>query len=151
MGLDTSHNAWHGAYSAFNTWRTEVARTAGLPPLMLMEGFYDEDNDFALLDHHFPKGDELSMSHLRRLRKQFPIKWSALKPSPLHILLSHSDCDGYINWADCKKIADKLAELIPLLPNEDVGGHIGNFRDKTQTFINGLLDAHGKKEKLIFR
>ena len=40
MGLDTSHNCWHGAYSAFMRWRQEIAKAAGIP-LMLMEGFYD--------------------------------------------------------------------------------------------------------------
>ena len=26
MGLDTSHNAWHGPYSSFNSWREEIAK-----------------------------------------------------------------------------------------------------------------------------
>lgn len=38
MGLDTTHGAWHGAYSAFNTWRTEVAKTIGIT-LKDMKGF----------------------------------------------------------------------------------------------------------------
>jgi hypothetical protein len=29
MGLDTSHDAWHGAYSAFTRWRNTVAAAAG--------------------------------------------------------------------------------------------------------------------------
>ena len=44
MGLDTSHNAWHGAYSAFMTWRKKIAHLAGFPPLELMEGFYYEND-----------------------------------------------------------------------------------------------------------
>jgi hypothetical protein len=40
MGLDTTHNCWHGAYSAFMRWRQEIAKAAGLPPLDLMEGFF---------------------------------------------------------------------------------------------------------------
>lgn len=39
MGLDTSHDCWHGAYSAFNRWREAVAKAAGIP-LQLMEGFW---------------------------------------------------------------------------------------------------------------
>jgi len=31
MGLDTSHDAWHGAYSAFMRWRTEIARCIDVP------------------------------------------------------------------------------------------------------------------------
>ena len=29
MGLDTTHNAWHGAYSAFNRWRGFLAELVG--------------------------------------------------------------------------------------------------------------------------
>jgi hypothetical protein len=29
MGLDTSHDCWHGAYSAFMRWRSELCRAAG--------------------------------------------------------------------------------------------------------------------------
>jgi hypothetical protein len=29
MGLDTSHDCWHGAYSSFNRWRDKLAEVAG--------------------------------------------------------------------------------------------------------------------------
>lgn len=29
MGLDTSHDAWHGAYSSFNRFRTNIAKAIG--------------------------------------------------------------------------------------------------------------------------
>ncbi len=29
MGLDTSHDCWHGAYSAFGRWRRAIAEAAG--------------------------------------------------------------------------------------------------------------------------
>lgn len=155
MGLDISHDAWHGAYSAFMRWRQEIAKVAGLPPLELMEGFYYEGKGghhmFVLLDYAYPKGDELEMSSIRTMRAKLPIKWGCLKPSPLHELLFHSDCDGHINWSVCGKIADKLEELLPLLPDEDTGGHIGNWRDKTQKFIDGCREAYAAKERLKFR
>jgi len=46
MGLDISHGCWHGAYSAFMRWREKISQVAGLPPLALMEGFYEP------LDNH---------------------------------------------------------------------------------------------------
>ena len=154
MGLDTTHNAWHGAYSAFHRWRTEIARAAGLPPLTLMEGFYFEDdvtgNPFKLLDYKFPNGNELEMFQLREIRKSLPIKWNSLKKSPLHILLLHSDCDGYITWRKCKKIAEELAKILDKLPEGEGGGHIGNWKEKTQTFIDGCMAAHSAKENLEF-
>jgi hypothetical protein len=153
MGLDTSHGAWHGAYSAFMAWRLKIAEVAGYPPLELMEGFYSPNNHsdpFVLLEYKFPKGDELEMSALRRFKKQLPIKWQNFEENPLIYLLTHSDCDGDLSYGKCKGIADELEKLLPLLPDEDAGGHIGNWRLKTQTFIDGLRLAHSKKEKLKF-
>jgi len=150
MGLDTTHGAWHGAYSAFNTWRMLIAQYAGYPPLELMDGYYHE-NDFALLEMSFPKGDEIPMSRFRAIKKEFPIKWEGLKPSALQILLLHSDCEGDISPEDCKAIADALTELMEKIPEDlDCGGHIGNFREKTQTFIDGCMEAYKKNETLEF-
>lgn len=157
MGLDISHDTWHGAYSAFMRWREKIAEVAGLPPLELMEGFYFDKgsvhystNMFSLIDHKYPKGDELDVSAINRMRKKLPIKWESLKPSPLHELLFYSDCDGYINWSKLKSLADELEKLIPLLPDEDNGGHIGNWRDKTKAFVDGCRLAYSKKQRLEF-
>ncbi len=64
MGLDTTHNAWHGPYSAFGRFREAVAEAAGIP-LQEMDGFggdlswdrYAEDPISALLDHSDCEGD----------------------------------------------------------------------------------------------
>lgn len=151
MGLDTTHGAWHGSYSAFARWRTEIAKHLGIP-LELMEGFYDEKshNPFTLLNYKYPKGDELEMSAIRRIAKNFPLLWDAFKPNPLHELLYHSDCDGLIEWEKCKAIADELEKLLPELPDEDSGGHVGPMKEKTKTFIDGLLLAYERKENLEF-
>jgi hypothetical protein len=41
MGLDTSHDCWHGPYSSFNEWRVAIAKTIGID-LKSMEGFGGE-------------------------------------------------------------------------------------------------------------
>jgi hypothetical protein len=79
-----------------------------------------------------------------------PIKWECLKPSPLLALLNHCDCDGEIPHEECATMADALEDLLPKLPDEDAGGHIGNWREKTQTFINGLRLAASKCENVDF-
>lgn len=151
MGLDTTHGAWHGAYSAFHRWRVELAKLAGLPPLELMDGYYDNDH-FSLLEYAHPNPDDLAMSRLRRLKEELPLKWEALKPDGLHILLLHSDCEGTLKASECKKIADSLTKLIPKIPEDmDLGGHIGNMRQKTQTFIDGCMEAYNAKEKMRFQ
>lgn len=131
MGLDCSHNAWHGSYRAFMRWRMKLAAVAGLPPLELMEGFY---------------GLGISSSTDDGL----PIRWESLKPSALHELLAHSDCDGEIPPDRCGPIADAMEAMIPLLPDENAGGHIGNWRAKTQQFVDGLRAAAADGKPLDF-
>lgn len=57
MGLDTSHDCWHGAYSAFSRFRRKIAEVAGYGPMDDYRGFGGDkewpDNDplVGLLDH----------------------------------------------------------------------------------------------------
>ncbi len=39
MGLDTSHDCWHGPYSSFNNWRRDICEVAGYGKLDDYEGF----------------------------------------------------------------------------------------------------------------
>lgn len=161
MGLDTSHGCWHGAYSAFMRWRQKIAEVAGLPPLSMMEGFWSAEQQ------RFPSGDQLTLDvaaatlerygdkdgaeGLRRIMRRPPILWDALKPTPLHILLSHSDCDGIIESKDCGPIADALEALLPKLEKaDDGGGHIGSYAEKTRDFIEGLRLAASRGEDVEF-
>lgn len=91
MGLDTSHNCWHGSYTAFGLWRSEIARVIGIS-LDSMEGFSESPS---------------------------AIPWENLVPNPIHELLNHSDCEGEIPWESCGRIADSLEAIIPLLPEQD--------------------------------
>lgn len=147
MGLDTSHGCWHGAYSAFMRWRQELCKVAGLPPLDLMEGFFEKGSyrdPFREMAREFPASAAAYYDCL-------PIKWSSLRDDPyLYELLNHSDCEGELAAEVCGPLADRLAELLPLLSPGDGGGHIGNWRDKTQTFIDGLRVAASAKEAVAF-
>lgn len=57
MGLDTSHDCWHGGYISFMAWRQSIAKAAGLPDLMMMQDYggsipwNSEDPLTVLLDH----------------------------------------------------------------------------------------------------
>jgi hypothetical protein len=162
MGLDTSHDAWHGPYSMFNRWRTWLASQLGIP-LCLMEGFYDPEmgsfgNPFSLIEYKFPKGDELELSSIRELKKQLPLKWESFKPSPLHELLYHSDCDGEISYGKCGKIAKALKELLATIKNDNAesrspeterGCYDGMFK-ATERFMKGCELAYSKKEVMEF-
>lgn len=120
MGLGTSHDCWHGAYSSFGKWRRLVAEAAGLPPLEMMAGF--------------------GKPH---------ISWECLKETPLLCLLNHSDCDGKITWPECGPLADAL-EALPDLPDDDEDGYADYWRVKTLEFIKGLRLAASLKEDVRF-
>lgn len=140
MGLDTSHDCWHGPYSAFMRWRKMIAHAAGLPPLELMEGFYmPPDNGLSCLYHGPQSGKD---GWLNDLTRSLPLKWDCLKPSPLHLLLSHSDCDGNLRWQDCNAIADSLEAL-----EVDWDDWLAV---KTAAFIDGLRRAAKSKENVDF-
>lgn len=151
MGLDTSHDCWHGAYSAFLRWRSKVAEVVGLPPLRLMEGFFERGSytDPLRREADFLKSLNCLDSE-DSLYAGLPIRWDALKPDPLYTLLNHSDYDGEIVHLNCKPLADRLREILPLMPDGDGGGHIGDWRKKTQAFIDGLMLAHERGEAVGF-
>lgn len=83
MGLDTSHDCWHGSYSSFHRWRCMIAQEAGLPPLGLMEGFYE----FKIEDLVGVPPWLHAMA--RSATQNIPIPWFCLKDSALHELLNH--------------------------------------------------------------
>jgi hypothetical protein len=133
MGLDVSHDAWGGAYSAFTRFRNALAQAAG----------YDVEDRSVVID----------WAHTER--RNYDGDWDAIPcntqgPDPLLILIIHSDCDGYIEPAHCVLLADRLTELLPALGDQDGGGHLGNVKDATQQFINGCRAAADAGERLEF-
>lgn len=133
MGLDTSHDCWHGAYSAFTRWRHELAKAAGYQVIRI-EG---QIHDTTMLD----------WGHIAE--KNFYGEWDVPPSDPLILLIAHSDCEGVIHPEHGALLADRLTELLPLL-NGDGGGHIGSYREKTQTFIDGLRAAVAAGEDVDF-
>lgn len=148
MGLDTSHDCWHGAYSAFHRWRQALCKAMDYPPLDLMEGFYEPGGHRDVIA--FAQKGLGMRDSFADIQQCLPIKWSGLKPSPLQELLYHSDCDGEIPAELCAPIADALEELLPKLPKGEDWSHIGNWRDKTQQFIDGLRAASAAGEAVDF-
>ncbi len=124
MGLDTTHGCWNGPYSAFNRWRDRVAVVAGYK-IVDFDGMSAPDIDW----------EQITDENVRGL-------WAKLPSDPLLILIVHSDCDGYIQYRYAKALADRLAELLPLLEGYD--------KEKAQKFIDGLLLAHSRQERIDF-
>jgi hypothetical protein len=153
MGLDTTHDCWHGAYSAFNRWRDKLGEVAG----------YTYHHDV----HDLPEGTVMRSARKtpdidwgnieRTIGRDLFGKWPAMPvrhdgtPDPLLVLLAHSDCEGEIQAEFCGPLADRLEELLPLLGDEDGGGHVGSYRGATEQFIAGLRSAVEQGESVDFR
>ena len=124
MGLDVSHDCWQGAYSSFHQFRDRIAKVAGIA--------LDEMRGFSL--------------------SRGGISWDSLQPDALHTLLNHSDCDGYIEAADCAPLADRLEEILPLLAEETDKDdrEAAWYVQKARQFIDGLRLAAAAGERVEF-
>jgi len=139
MGLDTSHDAFHGAYSAFNRFRQKIASAAGgsFPPHFIMvNGDLERDPDKDQNMWYMP--DEVTVEN---------------NPG-LFVFMRHSDCDGEITPEECTQVADDLEALLPNIKEDDLGGghiaHAGGFKAVTERFIAGCRAAATAGENLEF-
>lgn len=117
MGLDTTHNAFHGAYSSFMRFRMQLLELVNGSDIRDLEG-YDE-------------------------KAKTPV--SSLKDEGLEIFFNHSDCDGDISPEDCKKVADSLDFYIPKMDVEsELYRRSVQFRDGCLLAhsLNEVLDFH---------
>lgn len=144
MGLDTSHECYHGGYSGFNLFRSELAQVAGIP-LELMDGYYQDPlapcKKLTRYWEMYNKEQPLPF-WMEQAERALPIKWESLKPDVLHVLLNHSDCDGYIAWRHTRCLAKRLEELAPKL--DERWGRIAI------RVAEGLRLAHKRKERVLF-
>lgn len=115
MGLDTSHDAWHGPYSSFNQFRTWVAAQLGIN-LKDCVGFTDKPTialDIALADHD-------------------------LLP-----FLDHSDCDGKLTPEECRRIAKGFKELLKNVPEDNT--HWSNYQHAVRFMKGCIRAANAKE------
>ncbi len=121
MGLDTTHNAWHGSYSSFNQWRTWLADKVGIS-LQKMEGF----------------GGDIEWTEEMKEQNYYP-------------LLYHSDCDGDLSIEECKKIKSFLEKILDTKPNVDKDRLIDWNYAHTLSFFQGCQKAIEANEPIEFR
>lgn len=134
MGLDTTHDCWHGPYSQFMRWRQWLNR------------FIMEDRGNA--------GDDAAMkiSHMGATREAIDKAWADGhyddQTVPINVLMGHSDCDGEIPFEACGPLADELEQLLRHMPER---GIYDEQRPATERFIQGLRKAAAAKEPVVFR
>lgn len=150
MGLDCSHDAFHGAYSAFNRFRQAVAMAIGgsFPP------HFEYDTDTYKL-HEDGNGMIARNNDLDDSLFYYDNDIVNEEDNPgMFIFLRHSDCDGEIEPEDCIKVADDLEKILPELDKMDTVGHLKRFNtmgDVARQFIAGCRDAASKNESLTFQ
>lgn len=141
MGLDTTHDAWHGAYSAFTRWRNGVAKAAGYQIVEVVASY----------GMTYPQ-PAIDWDSIRP--ENYEGAWAATPEDPLVVLIAHSDCDGVIHPEQAGPLADRLEGLLPALDAQgEGGGHIsrdGGYRTVTERFIAGLRAAVEAGEDVEF-
>lgn len=144
MGLDVSHDCWRGAYGAFSRWRQKVAEVAGYAVCKVI---YDDEvgADRRGYGHETVMIDWGHVTDANLMGD-----WEATPADPLVVLIAHSDCDGVIHPAQAGPLADRLAEILPLLPEGEAPGHVRHWRNTTQLFIDGLRAAAEAGEDVEF-
>ena len=139
MGLDCSHDAFHGAYSAFNRFRQAVAAAIGgsFPPHYL----YENGNLVEGGDGFLKKRADLSERCL-----YWGDECSPEANPGLYIFFVHEDCEGEISPADCTLVANELEAILPKIAalGWHEAGHIaarGGLVGVTEKFIAGCRAA----------
>ena len=94
MGLDTTHDCYHGSYTSFAKWREELSRAAGIT-------YYCGGRN--------------------RTAAEIDGDWAEPPDDILYVLIDHADCDGHIHAEHCAPLADRLEGLLPKIlgPPED--------------------------------
>lgn len=133
MGLDTTHDCWHGPYSAFMRWRQWL-------------------NYYIALDRAEASADWKEISFMGATREAINSAWNrqlyADQSVPLNVLMAHSDCDGEIAAEVCAPLADALQSLVDRrMPPRAL---YDEQRPATERFIAGLRAAAAANESVGF-
>lgn len=130
MGLDTSHDCWHGAYSAFGRWRAHLAIAAGSKL-----GEYEVSPAWPY------QRAELPWDMFRKENYQGDWSNGPAVEDPLLYLIVHSDIEGVIHPEEGRHLAARLEQIMPHLDESGGGPQIRSMTATTQQFIDGLRRA----------
>jgi hypothetical protein len=127
MGLDTTHNCWHGSYSTFKAFRENVRDAAqshlgytpdyDAHPERAFYGWWDKDHNFTDI---------------------------------LDVFFIHSDCEGWVFPTHARPLAARLELLVPHVSDDDGWSPEFSTRGRLVTFIAGLRAAADNWEVVVF-
>lgn len=124
-----SHDAFRGAYTAFQRWRVALCEAAGGGFCESVGGIFSDEPGW--------------------------FYWNGMSEWPgFKVLIGHSDSSGEMSPEDAASCADALESLLPK-PEEmgEGGGHLardGGIAAVTRKFIAGCRNAAQLKEPLRF-
>lgn len=134
MGLDTSHDCFHGPYSQFNQWRE------WLNLFIMRERGGTGDTTAEEIGHMGATYNAYNTAYAQGLYADQSV--------PLNVLMQHSDCDGEIPADVCAALADDLQRIADRFMPER--GTYDMMRPTTMRFIAGLRDAAANNEPVVF-
>jgi hypothetical protein len=151
MGLDTTHDAFHGGYGSYLILREALMHAAGYrqtkdyPPTFEWDG----DPDFDL-----PENKEIWDSARFGEIDNWPF-------DPVLFLWAHEDCEGVIRPVIAGQIADRIEDLLPKIhdatlifapawadPQREPAGRTTTTMAKQ--FMDGLREASRAGEEVEF-
>ena len=148
MGLDTSHDCWHGPYSSFARWRNWIARSLDWDFETDAEGndknYIIPEDRVPVLPKPMPLPVFCSLMDIHEHGNPFYGDWFEDPADVIDVLMVHSDCEGRIPTRFCLPLAQRLTLLIQDAdPDAD-------WRTTTAQFINGLIRAANRNEDVDF-
>lgn len=151
MGLDTSHDAFHGGYGSYLILRQSLMAAAGYRQTKEYPPTYEWDGD---PDFDLPGNktlwDRAAMGEVDL--DEWPF-------DPVLYLWAHQDCDGVIPPAMAGRIAERIEELLPKLNDATLtfapawGVESPTGRSTTSMaiqFAKGLRTASDAGEEVVF-
>ena len=133
MGLDTTHDCWHGPYSQFMRWRQWIS--------------------LFVMTERGKAGDKEAqkIANMGATREAIEKAWADGhyndQSIPINVLMNHSDCDGEIPAETCGPLADALESFMDQMPER---GIYDEQRPATERFIRGLRKAAAAGEPVGF-
>lgn len=135
MGLDTTHNCWHGSYTGFSHWRNMVAATIDWK--ISTDGHYGIPED--RIPDQQPMGGYPNSVYLGI--------WSNDPADVIDVLMVHSDCEGIIPHRFTLPLAQRLLQVADRMIEDEVDQW---YIDAARDFASGLMRAHRANEDVEF-
>lgn len=159
MGLDTTHDAYHGGYAGYSIMREALGRAAGWT--------MDPDKHMVAVDWGKDSPDTIGDEQPEWARARFgDIDRDEWPWDPIIFLWAHEDCEGVIPPAMAGAIAARIEELLPKVDgvtqqfapawSKEYAAANPAFVQRTTTalasrFAKGLRLAHRRNEKVTYR